>query len=151
MLGLGTLLPWNFFMTATMVWHHFLSDSLLQAMSFDLTLIDGLLPLLSLQYFTSRLKNATHLEEPTNWTAAGAEHRSVLEAKFNSVMTLCAMLPLLVFTCLNSFLLSLWVAQRPLPGPFPPPPPLPHLNLSVLWTSSDTVGFYIFSVCVCVW
>uniref|UniRef100_A0A3P8X1U6 Solute carrier family 29 member 1 (Augustine blood group) n=1 Tax=Cynoglossus semilaevis TaxID=244447 RepID=A0A3P8X1U6_CYNSE len=80
MLGLGTLLPWNFFMTATM-------------------------------YFTSRLKNATHLEEPTNWTAAGAEHRSVLEAKFNSVMTLCAMLPLLVFTCLNSFLLSL-VPQR---------------------------------------
>lgn len=25
MLGLGTLLPWNFFMTATVVWHHFLS------------------------------------------------------------------------------------------------------------------------------
>uniref|UniRef100_A0A8D0GPF8 Solute carrier family 29 member 1 n=1 Tax=Sphenodon punctatus TaxID=8508 RepID=A0A8D0GPF8_SPHPU len=29
---------------------------------------------------------------------------SYLQAKFNNVMTLCAMLPLLVFTCLNSFL-----------------------------------------------
>uniref|UniRef100_A0A3Q3DXG1 Solute carrier family 29 member 1 (Augustine blood group) n=1 Tax=Hippocampus comes TaxID=109280 RepID=A0A3Q3DXG1_HIPCM len=68
-LGLGTLLPWNFFMTAT-------------------------------AYFTGRLR------ESSNGTAAvGAEpERSVLEAKFNNVMTLCAMTPLLVFTCLNSFL-----------------------------------------------
>ncbi|XP_074551385.1 equilibrative nucleoside transporter 1-like isoform X2 [Halichoeres trimaculatus] len=45
-----------------------------------------------------------------NETTAG-EPRSVLEAKFNNVMTLCAMLPLLLFTCLNSFLHSL-VSQR---------------------------------------
>lgn len=38
------------------------------------------------------------------------DNRSVLEAKFNNVMTLCAMLPLLAFTCLNSFLLW-WVAR----------------------------------------
>uniref|UniRef100_A0A8D0GNJ7 Equilibrative nucleoside transporter 1 n=1 Tax=Sphenodon punctatus TaxID=8508 RepID=A0A8D0GNJ7_SPHPU len=55
-LGLGTLLPWNFFMTATVVSH-------------------GCSP-----------------------------PASYLQAKFNNVMTLCAMLPLLVFTCLNSFL-----------------------------------------------
>lgn len=30
--------------------------------------------------------------------------RSYLSAIFNNVMTLCAMLPLLIFTCLNSFL-----------------------------------------------
>ncbi|XP_034407426.1 equilibrative nucleoside transporter 1-like [Cyclopterus lumpus] len=75
-LGLGTLLPWNFFMTATM-------------------------------YFTSRLKDefadpSTHLM--TNETSEGADTRSVLESKFNNVMTLCAMVPLLIFTCLNSFL-----------------------------------------------
>ncbi|KAM9857043.1 equilibrative nucleoside transporter 1-like [Aulostomus maculatus] len=74
MLGLGTLLPWNFFMTATV-------------------------------YFTSRLR------ETSNVTVAADEHRGVLEAKFNNVMTLCAMLPLLICTCLNSFLLSL-VSQR---------------------------------------
>jgi len=42
-----------------------------------------------------------------NQTEASSEHRSPLEAKFNNVMTLCAMLPLLLCTCLNSFLLSL--------------------------------------------
>ncbi|XP_077460620.1 equilibrative nucleoside transporter 1-like [Stigmatopora argus] len=69
-LGLGTLLPWNFFMTATV-------------------------------YFTGRLK------ESSNGTAMGAEpERSILESKFNNVITLCAMLPLLLFTCLNSFLHS---------------------------------------------
>uniref|UniRef100_UPI0037E9B5A5 equilibrative nucleoside transporter 1-like isoform X2 n=1 Tax=Semicossyphus pulcher TaxID=241346 RepID=UPI0037E9B5A5 len=79
MLGLGTLLPWNFFMTATV-------------------------------YFTSRLKDSSLVDSSANQTAAG-EHRSVLEAKFNNVMTLCAMLPLLLFTCLNSFLHSL-ISQR---------------------------------------
>ncbi|KAL7866582.1 hypothetical protein AOLI_G00143960 [Acnodon oligacanthus] len=68
MLGLGTLLPWNFFMTAT-------------------------------AYFTSRLAdNSTVVRD------AEGDNRSVLQAKFNNVMTLCAMIPLLVFTCLNSFL-----------------------------------------------
>uniref|UniRef100_A0A7N6A9I0 Solute carrier family 29 member 1a n=1 Tax=Anabas testudineus TaxID=64144 RepID=A0A7N6A9I0_ANATE len=74
-LGLGTLLPWNFFMTATM-------------------------------YFTSRLKNPPTSLSP-NQTAnetQGVDTRSVLESKFNNVMTLCAMVPLLIFTCLNSFI-----------------------------------------------
>uniref|UniRef100_A0A8C9T1T7 Solute carrier family 29 member 1a n=1 Tax=Scleropages formosus TaxID=113540 RepID=A0A8C9T1T7_SCLFO len=66
-LGLGTLLPWNFFMTAT-------------------------------AYFTSRLKNSTNL------TASEAVGRNTLESTFNNVMTLCAMVPLLIFTCLNSFI-----------------------------------------------
>lgn len=74
-LGLGTLLPWNFFMTATM-------------------------------YFTSRLKDAPSdlPSTQTNDTSADGDTRSVLESKFNNVMTLCAMVPLLIFTCLNSFL-----------------------------------------------
>ncbi|XP_060919085.1 equilibrative nucleoside transporter 1-like isoform X2 [Labrus mixtus] len=79
MLGLGTLLPWNFFMTATV-------------------------------YFTSRLKDSSLVDSIANQTAAD-EPRGFLEAKFNNVMTMCAMLPLLIFTCLNSFLHSL-VSQR---------------------------------------
>ncbi|XP_036402645.1 equilibrative nucleoside transporter 1a [Megalops cyprinoides] len=69
-MGLGTLLPWNFFITATM-------------------------------YFTSRLKEGG--ANSTNATTTEVE-RSVLEAKFSSTMTLCAMVPLLIFTCLNSFI-----------------------------------------------
>lgn len=73
-LGLGTLLPWNFFMTATV-------------------------------YFTSRLKDPpTELSFNQTANATAGEHRSVLESKFNNVMTLCAMVPLLIFTCLNSFI-----------------------------------------------
>lgn len=75
MLGLGTLLPWNFFMTATM-------------------------------YFTSRVRDSSSADSSTNQTKGAAESRSVLEAKFNNVMTMCAMLPLLICTCLNSFLHS---------------------------------------------
>ncbi|KAK2852959.1 hypothetical protein Q7C36_008160 [Tachysurus vachellii] len=70
-LGLGTLLPWNFFMTAT-------------------------------QYFTGRLKDPKMNVTVQNQSIA--DTRSVLESKFNNVMTLCAMVPLLIFTCLNSFL-----------------------------------------------
>ncbi|TSN48454.1 Equilibrative nucleoside transporter 1 [Bagarius yarrelli] len=70
-LGLGTLLPWNFFMTAT-------------------------------QYFTSRLKEPAMSKDAQNETRT--DTRSVLQSKFNNVMTLCAMVPLLIFTCLNSFL-----------------------------------------------
>ncbi|TMS23054.1 Equilibrative nucleoside transporter 1 [Larimichthys crocea] len=80
MLGLGTLLPWNFFMTATV-------------------------------YFTSRLKDSSLVDFSANHTEAVGEHRSILEAKFNNVMTICAMLPLLLCTCLNSFLHSL-ISQR---------------------------------------
>ncbi|XP_074501708.1 equilibrative nucleoside transporter 1-like isoform X1 [Sebastes fasciatus] len=75
-LGLGTLLPWNFFMTATM-------------------------------YFTSRLRDSpTDLSSSpaANETLEGVDTRNVLESKFNNVMTLCAMVPLLIFTCLNSFI-----------------------------------------------
>ncbi|KAM9005105.1 equilibrative nucleoside transporter 1 [Sarcophilus harrisii] len=81
MLGLGTLLPWNFFMTATM-------------------------------YFKSRLgppqnNSVSLLEENGNLlgsTSPPPQASSFLDSIFNNVMTLCAMLPLLVFTCLNSFL-----------------------------------------------
>uniref|UniRef100_A0A3Q1EH14 Solute carrier family 29 member 1a n=1 Tax=Acanthochromis polyacanthus TaxID=80966 RepID=A0A3Q1EH14_9TELE len=75
-LGLGTLLPWNFFMTATM-------------------------------YFTERLKDPPSdiaTNQTSNTTLEGADTRNVLESKFNNVMTLCAMVPLLIFTCLNSFI-----------------------------------------------
>uniref|UniRef100_A0A3Q2CJJ6 Solute carrier family 29 member 1b n=1 Tax=Cyprinodon variegatus TaxID=28743 RepID=A0A3Q2CJJ6_CYPVA len=78
MLGLGTLLPWNFFMTATM-------------------------------YFQKRLKEPLSAEVSVNQSESAPP--SVLEAKFNNVMTLCAMLPLLLCTCLNSFLHSL-IPQR---------------------------------------
>ncbi|KAK6329522.1 hypothetical protein J4Q44_G00015000 [Coregonus suidteri] len=67
MLGLGTLLPWNFFMTATM-------------------------------YFTSRLR------DPTQISTDKPYDRSPMEAGYNNVSTLCAMVPLLIFTCLNSVL-----------------------------------------------
>ncbi|KAL1771845.1 equilibrative nucleoside transporter 1 isoform X1 [Sigmodon hispidus] len=82
-LGLGTLIPWNFFMTAT-------------------------------QYFTNRLDLSQNLSSVTNTSSKDTEaspaptvslpERSPLSAIFNNVMTLCAMLPLLLFTCLNSFL-----------------------------------------------
>uniref|UniRef100_A0A8C1Q7J8 Solute carrier family 29 member 1a n=1 Tax=Cyprinus carpio TaxID=7962 RepID=A0A8C1Q7J8_CYPCA len=76
-LGLGTLLPWNFFMTATM-------------------------------YFTNRLKdpqtNAEYNQTENVTVAKDDPRRNVLESKFNNVMTLCAMVPLLIFTCLNSFI-----------------------------------------------
>uniref|UniRef100_A0A667FWI7 Solute carrier family 29 member 1 (Augustine blood group) n=1 Tax=Lynx canadensis TaxID=61383 RepID=A0A667FWI7_LYNCA len=83
MLGLGTLLPWNFFMTAT-------------------------------RYFTNRLdetqnmslvtaENSKHFQPSATPTVPSPE-RNYLSALFNNVMTLCAMLPLLFFTCLNSFL-----------------------------------------------
>ncbi|XP_008298061.1 equilibrative nucleoside transporter 1-like [Stegastes partitus] len=75
-LGLGTLLPWNFFMTATM-------------------------------YFTERLKDSPSdvlTNQTANATSQDGDTRSVLESKFNNVMTLCAMVPLLIFTCLNSFI-----------------------------------------------
>lgn len=51
------------------------------------------------QYFTSRLK-----DQSANQTTSDGDERNVLESKFNNVMTLCAMVPLLIFTCLNSFI-----------------------------------------------
>ncbi|XP_044530655.1 equilibrative nucleoside transporter 1 [Gracilinanus agilis] len=80
MLGLGTLLPWNFFMTASM-------------------------------YFKSRLgqpqnetgimtKESSDFLDPTQPPVKA----NFLDSIFNNVMTICAMLPLLIFTCLNSIL-----------------------------------------------
>ncbi|KAG7999770.1 Equilibrative nucleoside transporter 1, partial [Nibea albiflora] len=63
------------------------------------------------RYFTSRLKDSSLVDFSANHTEAVDEHRSILEAKFNNVMTICAMLPLLLCTCLNSFLHSL-ISQR---------------------------------------
>lgn len=58
-------------------------------------------------YFTSRLKDPPSdfpSNQTDNATLEDDGHRSVLESKFNNVMTLCAMVPLLIFTCLNSFI-----------------------------------------------
>ncbi|KAK0145426.1 Equilibrative nucleoside transporter 1 [Merluccius polli] len=76
MLGLGTLLPWNFFMTASM-------------------------------YFTGRLKVPSFPNSSATGSAEVKHTPSILESKFKNVMTLCAMVPLLLFTCLNSVLHSL--------------------------------------------
>uniref|UniRef100_A0A8C0J7U6 Solute carrier family 29 member 1 (Augustine blood group) n=1 Tax=Chelonoidis abingdonii TaxID=106734 RepID=A0A8C0J7U6_CHEAB len=78
-LGLGTLLPWNFFLTAT-------------------------------RYFTNRLgdpQNVSSLERLPGLNSTYEDQEpppTYLQARFNNFMTLCAMLPLLIFTCLNSFL-----------------------------------------------
>ncbi|KFU84723.1 Equilibrative nucleoside transporter 1 [Chaetura pelagica] len=69
-LGLGTLLPWNFFMTAR-------------------------------EYFIGRLANTE--ERSQSWNETGGSP-SYLESMFDNFMTLCAMVPLLIFTCLNSFI-----------------------------------------------
>ncbi|XP_071075739.1 equilibrative nucleoside transporter 1 isoform X2 [Desmodus rotundus] len=83
MLGLGTLLPWNFFMTATQYFTNRLDQS--QNVSSFAVKLDG-------DIQASAVPTAPPLE------------RSSLSVIFNNVMTLCAMLPLLLFTCLNSFL-----------------------------------------------
>ncbi|XP_061436728.1 equilibrative nucleoside transporter 1-like, partial [Lethenteron reissneri] len=82
LLGLGTLLPWNFFITAE-------------------------------EYFKSRLAQR-HVSSNAsgqpgvqgNASEVGGHHPadSSLERNFNSVLTLCSMLPMLIFTCLNSVL-----------------------------------------------
>lgn len=70
-------------------------------------------PLRTPQYFTSRLnvpqntslvtdKLSKDIEALADPTEQPEEHS--LSKVFNNVMTLCAMLPLLLFTCLNSFL-----------------------------------------------
>lgn len=121
MLGLGTLLPWNFFMTATMVR---LGDWAPGGMSTGQVgpgsvLVGTGREVLTLlpappQYFTNRLGQSQNVSLGTadlsrdiqvSTTPAGpSADRSYLSSIFNNVMTLCAMLPLLIFTCLNSFL-----------------------------------------------
>ncbi|CAI9588423.1 unnamed protein product [Staurois parvus] len=83
-LGLGTLLPWNFFMTATM------PDVSRMASG------DGG------DFGNDSLTNDLNSTE----ARALGPPRNQLQSKFNNVMTLCAMLPLLIFTCLNSILHS---------------------------------------------
>lgn len=72
-LGLGTLLPWNFFMTAR-------------------------------EYFIGRLADAENVSQLGNQSTGAALSHSYLQSMFDNFMTLCAMVPLLVFTCLNSFI-----------------------------------------------
>ncbi|NXM70865.1 S29A1 protein, partial [Serilophus lunatus] len=72
-LGLGTLLPWNFFMTAR-------------------------------EYFISRLKDPEETSHVRNQTGEATFTPSYLQSMFDNFMTLCAMVPLLIFTCLNSFI-----------------------------------------------
>ncbi|NWI43122.1 S29A1 protein, partial [Picathartes gymnocephalus] len=72
-LGLGTLLPWNFFMTAR-------------------------------EYFIGRLKDPKEMSHVTNQTGEDTFTPSYLQSVFDNFMTLCAMVPLLIFTCLNSFI-----------------------------------------------
>ncbi|NXU07493.1 S29A1 protein, partial [Buphagus erythrorhynchus] len=72
-LGLGTLLPWNFFMTAR-------------------------------EYFIGRLKDLDETSHVRNQTDEATFTPSYLQSVFDNFMTLCAMAPLLIFTCLNSFI-----------------------------------------------
>ncbi|OXB76602.1 UNVERIFIED_CONTAM: hypothetical protein H355_014493 [Colinus virginianus] len=73
-LGLGTLLPWNFFMTAR-------------------------------QYFIDRLADPKNTSCLSNQTSVStASNLSYLQSMFDNFMTLCSMVPLLIFTCLNSFI-----------------------------------------------
>ncbi|XP_068088757.1 equilibrative nucleoside transporter 1 [Hyperolius riggenbachi] len=88
MLGLGTLLPWNFFMTATMYFTNRLAEPATDRMASDDT--NG---------------NVSTILGINSSDARSIEpDRTPLQSKFNNVMTLCAMLPLLIFTCLNSIL-----------------------------------------------
>lgn len=66
------------------------------------------------QYFTNRLDETQNMSlvtaenskdfQPSATPTVPSPERNYLSALFNNVMTLCAMLPLLFFTCLNSFL-----------------------------------------------
>ncbi|KAM4903094.1 equilibrative nucleoside transporter 1 isoform 1-T7 [Sylvia borin] len=57
--------------------------------------------LLPLQYFIDRLKDPEETSHVGNQTS---EATSYLQSVFDNFMTLCAMVPLLIFTCLNSFI-----------------------------------------------
>lgn len=119
MLGLGTLLPWNFFMTATQVRLRGLGPGGYVLWACRACICTrghrGRSSNTSLhppQYFTNRLdqyQNTSSTElsrdiQALATTTAPSPKRNSLSAIFNNVMTLCAMLPLLLFTCLNSFL-----------------------------------------------
>ncbi|XP_048452569.1 equilibrative nucleoside transporter 1-like [Rhincodon typus] len=80
-LGLGTLLPWNFFMTAIGYFKYQLRD---------------------VNVTTDRL----HLNGTDEVDGTDGVRENYLQGKFGNMMTLCAMLPLLIFSCLNSILLQ---------------------------------------------
>lgn len=52
------------------------------------------------QYFISRLTDPEDKSHFRNQTGSPA----YLQSMFDNFMTLCAMVPLLIFTCLNSFI-----------------------------------------------
>lgn len=75
--------------------------------------------------------------------------RTHLSTIFNNVMTLCAMVPLLIFTCLNSFLHQRSRPPRPHPDPHASLPSLgwalasPHLCTtasSLTWDPQSVCG-----------
>lgn len=60
--------------------------------------------LLPLQYFISRLADPDKTSHIKNQTGEATFAPSYLQSVFDNFMTLCAMVPLLIFTCLNSFI-----------------------------------------------
>ncbi|XP_053568724.1 equilibrative nucleoside transporter 1 [Bombina bombina] len=100
MLGIGTLLPWNFFMTATMYFTDRLGD--------PTTIPQDCVP-----HVTASTPTVSDVGNDSNFTDCVAliPARNNLQNKFNNVMTLCAMLPLLIFTYLNSFL-QRWISPN---------------------------------------
>ncbi|XP_069501011.1 equilibrative nucleoside transporter 2 isoform X2 [Ambystoma mexicanum] len=83
MLGLGTLLPWNFFITAIPYFLTRLSNS---------------------NNDVDAVGNATMLQEGGTGGNASTSHVVLDEFNFSNWMTLLSQLPLLLFTLLNSFL-----------------------------------------------
>lgn len=59
--------------------------------------------LLPSQYFIGRLADP-EMSRFLNQTGEAALSPSYLQSMFDNFMTLCAMVPLLIFTCLNSFI-----------------------------------------------
>ncbi|XP_026537034.1 equilibrative nucleoside transporter 1 isoform X2 [Notechis scutatus] len=92
-LGLGTLLPWNFFMTASEYFIDRLKDSPSNISSLD-----------SYANVNDTGKEDSYNLGNVNVTGKKDVPLSYLQSIFTNVMTLCAMLPLLIFTCLNSFI-----------------------------------------------
>lgn len=57
-----------------------------------------------MQYFISRLVDPEEMSHIRNQTSEATVTPSYLQSVFDNFMTLCAMVPLLIFTCLNSFI-----------------------------------------------
>uniref|UniRef100_F7BS45 Solute carrier family 29 member 1 (Augustine blood group) n=1 Tax=Monodelphis domestica TaxID=13616 RepID=F7BS45_MONDO len=91
MLGLGTLLPWNFFMTASMYFKSCLGQPHNES---------GIMT-----------KENMDVLDPTQ----SPMKASFLNSIFN-VMSICAMLPLLIFTCLHSILYQRITQALPILG-----------------------------------